>query len=90
MSYASYEELKYLSYEDMYTYTPPTRPWFNNPVSDDEPVQQNRSVRFKEPITETIEFDKDAAPEDTPKFAFQVACDTVRPATNQSTLFLTR
>lgn len=89
MSYVSYEELTYLSYEDMHTYTSPSRPWFNNPVLD-EPVQQKRSVQFKEPITETVEFDKDAPPEDTPKFSFQIACDTIRPSINQSSVFLTR
>lgn len=87
MSYASYEELTYLSYEDMNTFTPPSRPWFTNPVLD-EPIQQIRSVRFKEPITETLVFDKDSPPEET-KFSFQVACDTIRP-NNQSSIQLIR
>ena len=84
-----FEELDYTPYSELSSYTTQDRAWLNNPVVD-EPFVMNRSVRFKEPITETVVFDKDSPPIETPTFTFQIACDTVRPVVNQSSLFLIR
>jgi hypothetical protein len=43
----------------------------------------SRSVRFREPITDTVRFEKESAPQDVFNPKFQVPCDTVFPSSGQ-------
>lgn len=90
MSYASYEDLivTYSTLEEIPSFTFQERPWFDNPVPY-EPLQVDRHVSFKEPITDTLVFDKNEPPS-AATFAFQIACDTIRPAANNTSIPLVR
>ena len=90
MSYTSYEELivTYSTLEEIPSFTFQERPWFSNPVPN-EPLQVDRRVTFKEPITDTVLFDKDAPPNEA-TFAFQIACDTIRSSANATSITLVR
>ena len=44
----------------------------------------SRSVRFREPITDTVRFEKESAPQDVFNPKFQPPCDTVFPSSGQN------
>jgi hypothetical protein len=81
MSYARYDELPkvlYMSLTDLPTYT-----FHVNPSNI------KRSVTFDQPTQNTILFDVEKQ-DDEPVFSFQIASDTIRPSTNNTSISLIR
>jgi hypothetical protein len=77
MSYLAYEEL-----EESSTTLP--RLWQNTTsIASLTASIQSRSVRFREPITDTVRFEKESAPKEVFNPKFQVPCDTVFPSSGQ-------
>jgi hypothetical protein len=71
MSYVSFDELE----QQMVSVVPV---FFSNPIKD-EAVIPSRSVRFREKLEDSIQFEKDSPPTacSDPDVKFQVPCDTV-------------
>ena len=86
MSYFSYEELEVSSV----TLPKLWRPDSSVPPLDVAPIP-NRSVHFQDPITNTVQFEKDSAPMDLSFHpSFQVPCDTIFPSSKNKQVTLIR
>lgn len=71
--------MSYLSYEELETNTIIVqREWESKPLQE-EAIIPNRSVRFRDNITDVVTFEKDSPPTacSEPDTKFQVPCDTV-------------
>ena len=78
MSYLAYEEL-----EESSTTLP--RLWYNTTsiasLTSSIPL---RTVRFRDPITDTVRFEKESAPKEVFNPKFQAPCDTIFPSSGQN------
>jgi hypothetical protein len=75
MSYISFSEL-----EESSSMT--QRFWKGDPLQDQVKIP-SRSVRFREPITDTVRFNKEEPSTEIESIVkFQVPCDTIRPSSD--------